>query len=130
MYVYVELALTLLYQVLDIAQVWKARLSALRTRLIILFGLNTKGGKEIQVCTLLHTGVVICLLTTRDIDLVYPNGLSNSLPVDVQLEMLRSVPGLDKVEIVRPAYGVEYDFVDPRELHCASWYSSGSLHAN
>ncbi|EPQ53026.1 glucose-inhibited division protein A subfamily, partial [Gloeophyllum trabeum ATCC 11539] len=49
-------------------------------------------------------------------DLIYPNGLSNSLPEDVQELMYRSVPGLENVKIVKPAYGVEYDHVDPREL--------------
>jgi tRNA uridine 5-carboxymethylaminomethyl modification enzyme len=47
---------------------------------------------------------------------VYPNGLSTSLPVDVQLAYLRTVPGLARVEITRPGYAIEYDFVDPREL--------------
>ncbi|TFK51233.1 glucose-inhibited division protein A subfamily [Heliocybe sulcata] len=51
-----------------------------------------------------------------DSDLIYPNGLSNSLPEDVQEVMYRSIPGLENVKIVKPAYGVEYDHVDPREL--------------
>lgn len=47
---------------------------------------------------------------------VYPNGLSTSLPADVQLAFLRSMPGLENVEIIRPGYAIEYDYVDPREL--------------
>ncbi len=48
---------------------------------------------------------------------IYPNGISTSLPLDVQIRMLRSIEGLEKVEIIRPGYAVEYDFVDPTELH-------------
>jgi tRNA uridine 5-carboxymethylaminomethyl modification enzyme len=48
--------------------------------------------------------------------LVYPNGVSTSLPADVQRDFLRSVEGLERVEIVRPGYAVEYEFVDPRRL--------------
>jgi tRNA uridine 5-carboxymethylaminomethyl modification enzyme len=47
---------------------------------------------------------------------VYPNGISTSLPEDVQLEMVRSMEGLEKVEILQPGYAVEYDYVDPRIL--------------
>lgn len=46
----------------------------------------------------------------------YPNGLSTSLPLDVQLKMLRSIEGLEKVEILRPGYGIEHDYVDPTHL--------------
>ena len=48
--------------------------------------------------------------------LVYPNGASTSLPADVQLGFIRSIEGLERVEIVRPGYAVEYEFVDPRRL--------------
>jgi tRNA uridine 5-carboxymethylaminomethyl modification enzyme len=48
---------------------------------------------------------------------VYPNGLSNSLPFDVQIAFLRTIPGLENVEVMRPGYAIEYDYVDPTELH-------------
>ena len=48
--------------------------------------------------------------------LVYPNGISTSLPEDVQVEMVRSIPGLAQADIVQPGYAVEYDHVDPRAL--------------
>jgi tRNA uridine 5-carboxymethylaminomethyl modification enzyme len=51
-----------------------------------------------------------------DDDTIYPNGISTSLPEDVQMAFLRSIPGLEKVEWYRPGYAIEYDFVDPREL--------------
>ena len=49
--------------------------------------------------------------------LVYPNGISTSLPADVQEQFVRTVPGLERAEIVRPGYAVEYEFVDPRRLN-------------
>ena len=48
--------------------------------------------------------------------LVYPNGISTSLPADVQLAFLRSIEGLERVEVVRPGYAVEYEYVDPRRI--------------
>jgi len=54
-----------------------------------------------------------------DTDLVYPNGISTSLPEEVQAEIVGLMPGLEKAEIVRPGYAIEYDFVDPRELHAS-----------
>ena len=47
---------------------------------------------------------------------VYPNGLSTSLPADAQEAMLRSIPGLERVELFRPGYAIEYDHIDPRGL--------------
>jgi len=52
-----------------------------------------------------------------DDSLVYPNGISTSLPADVQESFVRSIPGLERSRIVRPGYAVEYEFVDPRHLN-------------
>ena len=51
-----------------------------------------------------------------DNDTVYPNGISTSLPEDVQEAFIHSMPGLENVRIIRPGYAIEYDYVDPREL--------------
>jgi tRNA uridine 5-carboxymethylaminomethyl modification enzyme len=47
---------------------------------------------------------------------VYPNGLSTSLPLDIQIEMVHSIPGLEQAAIMRPGYAIEYDYVDPTQL--------------
>ena len=53
----------------------------------------------------------------RDTIEVYPNGLSTSLPLDVQLEMVHSIDGLEHAEIMRPGYAIEYDYVEPTQLY-------------
>jgi tRNA uridine 5-carboxymethylaminomethyl modification enzyme len=55
----------------------------------------------------------------RDTVEVYPSGLSTSLPIDVQWAFYRSIAGFERVEIMRPAYAIEYDYVDPVQLHAS-----------
>ena len=51
-----------------------------------------------------------------DTDEYYPNGISTSLPLDIQENMVRSIKGLEEAEMIKPAYGIEYDFVEPTQL--------------
>lgn len=50
---------------------------------------------------------------------IYPNGLSTSLPLEIQQAMVRSIPGLERAEIMRPGYAIEYDYVDPLQLQAS-----------
>ncbi len=55
----------------------------------------------------------------RDTVEVYPNGLSTSLPLDIQLSMVRSIQGLEQAEIMRPGYAIEYDYADPTQVYAS-----------
>ena len=53
----------------------------------------------------------------RNSPLIYPNGISTSLPEEVQLQFVQTIPGLERVEMARPGYAIEYDYVPPHQLH-------------
>jgi tRNA uridine 5-carboxymethylaminomethyl modification enzyme len=64
-----------------------------------------------------------------DTNEIYVNGMSTSMPIDVQAAMVASIPGLEQAEMIRPGYAVEYDAVDPRELnHCLEVKSIANLY--
>jgi tRNA uridine 5-carboxymethylaminomethyl modification enzyme len=70
-------------------------------------------------------------LTTSEI---YPNGISTSLPFDVQLDIVHSIAGFERAHLTRPGYAIEYDYFDPRDLqqsletrHCAGLYFAGQI---
>jgi tRNA uridine 5-carboxymethylaminomethyl modification enzyme len=69
-----------------------------------------------------------------DTDIVYPNGISTSLPADVQERFVRSIPGFENARITQPGYAIEYDYFDPRDLrptletrHVAGLYFAGQI---
>lgn len=61
---------------------------------------------------------VLEIMAPTSQDVIYPNGISCTMPADIQERMLRTIPGLEDVEMIRPGYGVEYDCIDARELKC------------
>src|SRR5207245_3789939 len=64
-----------------------------------------------------------------DTNEIYVNGMSTSMPIDVQTAMVASIPGLERAEMIRPGYAIEYDAVDPRELdHCLEVKSIAHLY--
>ena len=64
-----------------------------------------------------------------DTNEVYVNGMSTSMPIDVQIALIASIPGLEQAEMIRPGYAIEYDAIDPRELnHCLEVKSISNLY--
>src|SRR5207248_6917929 len=64
-----------------------------------------------------------------DTNEIYLNGMSTSMPIDVQAAMIASIPGLERAEMIRPGYAIEYDAIDPRALdHCLEVKSIRNLY--
>ena len=80
----------------DIAPRWRTRSSAFADRTSHQIFIEPEG------------------LTTTE---VYPNGISTSLPFDIQHDLVRSIKGFEQAHITRPGYAIEYDYFDPRDLH-------------
>ncbi len=95
-------------------------------RLSPMYGTGIITGKGVRYCPSIEDKVVkfpkrerhIVFLEPEGIDTneYYPNGISTSLPVEIQYKMLRRIKGLENVQITRPGYAVEHDFVDPKQL--------------
>ena len=67
-------------------------------------------------CHYLNIQSLYNFISTLDGELVYPQGISCTLPASLQQELINKIEGLENSQMVKPGYGVEYDFVDPRQI--------------
>ena len=81
-----------------------------------------------MVTILVSTNLLGGLFAKSLADLICPNGLSCSMPEELQEPMMRAVPGLENVRMVKAAYGIEYDHIDPQELQRESVLSCVLIH--